>query len=173
MSTREELTGSHFDKSDLEALKEEHQFVRDDEHDETNQHDWKVRMARKYYDKLYKEYAIVDLSRYGEGLVGLRWQTEAEVLSGKGQLTCGARKCSSTSEQDLTTYELPFSYIEHGESKMELVKVCLCDTCSKKLKVYQKKQRQNENIASQDDSSNNQHKHKRQRHKKDKKEKEK
>lgn len=137
--------GFDLHKSDLEALQEEHQFVRNDELDATNQQDWKVRMARRYYDQLYKEYAIIDLSRHDEGMIGLRWQTEAEVLSGKGQQSCGARKCmSTTTEQDLITFELPFSYNEKGEPKMELVKVCLCEACSKKLKLYQKKRNQND-----------------------------
>ena len=39
-----------------------------------------VRMALKYYQRLCKEYAICDLSRYREGAVGLRWRTEREVL---------------------------------------------------------------------------------------------
>ena len=37
-------------------------FVRTDEDD--SQDSWEVRMARRYYTKLFKEYAIADLSRY-------------------------------------------------------------------------------------------------------------
>ncbi|CAM9306421.1 unnamed protein product, partial [Phaeothamnion confervicola] len=40
-------------------------------------------MALKYYRRLYKEYALADLSRYTEGKVGLRWRTESEVIAGK------------------------------------------------------------------------------------------
>ena len=40
--------------------------------------------------KLFKEYAIADLSRHKEGRVGLRWRTQ-EVVSGRGQFICGAK----------------------------------------------------------------------------------
>jgi len=33
-------------------------------------------MAKKYYDKLYKEYALVDLRRFEKGQIGCRWRTE-------------------------------------------------------------------------------------------------
>ena len=45
---------------------------------------WEQQMAKRYYDKLFKEYCLADLSRYREGLVALRWRTEKEVLEGKG-----------------------------------------------------------------------------------------
>ena len=35
-----------------------------------------VRLARRYYSKLFKEYAVADLSRHKEGRVGLRWRTQ-------------------------------------------------------------------------------------------------
>ena len=37
-------------------------FVRSEEDDSSDS--WEVRMARRYYAKLFKEYAIADLSRY-------------------------------------------------------------------------------------------------------------
>lgn len=37
-------------------------FVRSEEDDTSDS--WEVRMARRYYAKLFKEYAIADLSRY-------------------------------------------------------------------------------------------------------------
>ena len=40
--------------------------------------------------KLFKEYAIADLSRHKEGKVGLRWRTQKEVVAGRGQFSCGA-----------------------------------------------------------------------------------
>jgi hypothetical protein len=49
-----------------------------------------VRLARRYYAKLYREFCIADLSRHKEGRVGLRWRTQKEVVSGKGQFACGA-----------------------------------------------------------------------------------
>ena len=56
-----------------------------------------------------------------EDKLGLRWRTEAEVLSGKGQFSCGARGCSET--RGLATFEVPFGYEEAGERKEALVKV--------------------------------------------------
>lgn len=40
-------------------------FVRTAEDDSTDS--WDVRMARRYYAKLFKEYAVADLSRYRVG----------------------------------------------------------------------------------------------------------
>ena len=56
-----------------------------------------------------------------EDKLGLRWRTEAEVLSGKGQFSCGARGCSET--RGLATFEVPFGYSEAGQRKDALVKV--------------------------------------------------
>jgi hypothetical protein len=88
-------------------------------------------MARRYYNQLYKEFAIIDLSRYKEGKYGLRWRTEKEVVSTKGQKICGSKHCEVAA--DLNVYELPFKYVEEGEVKRELIKVCLCPACSAKL----------------------------------------
>ena len=132
-----------------------------------------MRLARRYYAKLFREYAIVDLSRYKarsipftrlraikqkltlvaafthhpfemdahfragfnaqkarskvfvcpqqEGKVGMRWRSEKEVISGKGQFSCGARGCDES--RSLATYEVPFGYEEAGQKKQALVKV--------------------------------------------------
>jgi protein FRA10AC1 len=117
--------------SDRAVLAQKHQFVRDDDVDAENAGDWGVRMAAKNYRQLFKEYAIVDLSRYVTGHVGMRWRVEKEVLSGKGQTTCGNKACSSAFE--LHSYEVPFKYEEHGERKHELVKVRVCLDCARKL----------------------------------------
>jgi len=108
-------------ESDAATLSKFHQFVRDDKHDEEHRGDWRIRMARKYYDKLYKEFAIADLSQYESGNIGLRFRTEKEVISGRGQYSCGSKHCVSV--QELHSYELPFQYIEEGVKKIELVKV--------------------------------------------------
>lgn len=92
---------------------------------------WERRLAKKYYDKLFKEYAIADLSRYEEGAVGLRWRTEREVVSGKGQFSCGARRCDQFN--DLESYEVDFSYREAGEKKQALVKLRVCPACARRL----------------------------------------
>ena len=36
---------------------------------------------------------MADLSRYKERQIGMRWRTEAEVVAGKGQFQCGAKRC--------------------------------------------------------------------------------
>lgn len=82
---------------------------------------WETRMAVKYYSRLYKEYCICDVTHYREGRIGLRWRTESEVVCGKGQFTCAAKGCDNTNA--LHSYELNFKYIEHGDTKNELVKV--------------------------------------------------
>ncbi|KAF4704862.1 hypothetical protein FOZ62_014165, partial [Perkinsus olseni] len=53
------------------------------------------------------------------------------MLQGKGQMRCANMRCNST--QHLRTFEVDFSYKEHGEHKRELVKVRLCYSCSIKL----------------------------------------
>jgi protein FRA10AC1 len=118
--------------SDLDALRETHQLVRSNDYDEQHCDDWRVRMARRFYNQLYKEYAIIDLSRYKEGKYGLRWRTEAEVISSKGQQICASKHCDSS--VNLATFELPFKYSEGGAIKRELIKVCLCEHCSDKLR---------------------------------------
>ncbi|VDP02084.1 unnamed protein product [Schistosoma margrebowiei] len=42
------------------------------------------RLAKKYWEKLFKEYCLIDLSRYKENKFGMRWRLEKEVISGKG-----------------------------------------------------------------------------------------
>lgn len=133
---------NEFQESDLEVLKQYHEFIRDDEIDEIRQQDWRIRLARRYYDQLYKEYALADLSHYQAGLIGFRWRTEDEVLSGKGQSFCGAIYCSAI--EGIKTFEVPFGYEEARVSKAELVKISLCKKCSKKLKHYQDSQDQSE-----------------------------
>lgn len=55
------------DKTDFDVLRENHRFVWDDLEDEDGHEEvgltWGQRVAKKYYDKLFKEYCIVDLSR--------------------------------------------------------------------------------------------------------------
>ncbi|KAL0030992.1 hypothetical protein WJX79_007301 [Trebouxia sp. C0005] len=105
-------------KTDYDVLKEQYRFVRTAEDDSTDS--WDVRMARRYYAKLFKEYAVADLSRYRESKVGLRWRTEREVVIGKGQFVCGAKGCDE--RRALASYEVNFAYKEAGERKQALVK---------------------------------------------------
>lgn len=49
------------DRTDLDVIREEMRFIwEDDEPVDT----WEKRLAKKYYDKLFKEYCICDLTYY-------------------------------------------------------------------------------------------------------------
>jgi protein FRA10AC1 len=85
---------------------------------------WEQRLAKRYWQRLFKEYVIADLSRYREGGIGLRWRTEQEVLDGRGQFSCGNKSCNRR-DVPLNSYELHFGYMEHGEAREALVKVRL------------------------------------------------
>ncbi|EGG23558.1 hypothetical protein DFA_05691 [Cavenderia fasciculata] len=119
-------------RSDHQVLRDNHQFIRDDEEDANDQENWEKQLAKKYYDRLFKEYAIIDLSQYKTGQIGLRWRVEAEVISGKGQFMCANVKCTCN-DDSLNSYEVPFTYIESKVEKSALVKVMLCYPCSKLL----------------------------------------
>ncbi|CAG8514611.1 18631_t:CDS:2 [Acaulospora morrowiae] len=116
-------------KSEFDILKENHKFLRPQEEEEDLT--WEQRVAKKYYDKLFKEYCIADLKYYKEGKIALRWRIEKEVITGKGQLICASTKCSE--KHDLKSWEVNFAYIEDGEKKNALVKIRLCPKCSVKL----------------------------------------
>lgn len=117
---------------DMDVIARHFQFLRDDDADaERGDSDWEVRMSVRYYQKLFREYALADLSRFREGKIGLRWRTESEVVSGKGQFVCGNKRCDARTE--LHSYELLFAYVEHGEKKRCLVKVRVCEECAGKI----------------------------------------
>ncbi|KAJ3182976.1 hypothetical protein HDU87_007398 [Geranomyces variabilis] len=117
--------------SDLDALKSKHRFLRSDADDETLSSSWASRVAKKYYDRLFKEYCLADLSRYKSSQLALRWRTRTEVVSGKGQFSCGNIAC--TADANLRSWEVNFAYVEDGVRKNALVKVRLCEPCSYKL----------------------------------------
>jgi len=100
------------------------------------QKNWADRVADKYQESLFREFAICDLKHYRSGFA-LRWRTEDEVLAGTGQDTCGNSRCKyhdgSRAQPALKTLELPFAYVERGEACSALVKVVLCDSCCHKL----------------------------------------
>lgn len=75
------------------------------------------------------------MSHYKTGKIGLRWRTEKEVISGKGQFVCGNKHCDR--KDNLSSYEVNFSYIEAGENKQALVKLVACERCAEKL-LYKK-----------------------------------
>lgn len=109
-------------KTDWDVLRENYRFIREEGDDAPG--GWEVQLAQKYYRKLFREYAVADLSRYKEGKLGLRWRMEKEVVSGKGQFACGARGCNQHSS--LASFEVNFVYEEAGAAKAALVKLRLC-----------------------------------------------
>ncbi|ELU09729.1 hypothetical protein CAPTEDRAFT_127161, partial [Capitella teleta] len=126
---------SSLDKRDIDVVREHHQFLWDEEEeDEANE---EKRLAKKYHDKLFKEYCIADLSRYKENKIAMRWRIEKELVAGKGQFTCGNKKCEET--ESLKTWEVNFGYLEHGVKKNALVKLRLCPECSIKLNYKNKR----------------------------------
>lgn len=132
---KNEIQGKAF-QTDDQVLKESYRFIRTEQDDE-EQAPWVVNMARTYYSKLFREYALVDLSKAEEkGIIGLRWRSHRETVQGKGQFACGAVDCDGRS--GLASYELPFKYVEAGEKKMALVKVRVCPECSRKLLAARK-----------------------------------
>ncbi|KAF7994299.1 hypothetical protein HCN44_003389 [Aphidius gifuensis] len=123
------------DKFDYDVIRENHKFLweNDDDVPET----WEARLAKKYYDKLFKEYCICDLTHYKYNKVALRWRIEKEVVIGKGQFECANKKCPM--KNDLKSWEVNFGYDENGEKKNALVKIRLCPECSSKLNYHSKK----------------------------------
>ena len=90
--------------------------------------------------RCYLLFVRLDLSannRYKENKIGMRWRTEQEVIVGKGQFKCGAKKCDE--EERLRTWEVNFAYVEHAQKKNALVKVRLCFECSYKLNYHHKR----------------------------------
>lgn len=61
-------------KTDYDILQENHKFIREPSLDDLS--NWEVRMAVKYYNKLFKEYCIADMTRFQTGQIGLRWRTQ-------------------------------------------------------------------------------------------------
>lgn len=123
------------DKTDQDVLRENHRFLWTDEDEDDMT--WEKELAKKYYDKLFKEYCIADLSRYKENKFGFRWRTENEVVSGQGQFQCGNKRCET--QEGLKSWEVNFAYVEHGEKKNALVKLRLCPECSFKLNYHHKR----------------------------------
>ncbi|KAH7884465.1 folate-sensitive fragile site protein Fra10Ac1-domain-containing protein [Phlebopus sp. FC_14] len=127
---------SHLTEFDI--LKASHKFLRNDaDSDAGRPSAWNDQLAKKYYDSLYREFALCDLKHYKSGNFALRWRTETEVLDGTGETSCANTRCqshlSSSSQPALTTLELPFAYDEDGQQKQALVKVVLCPRCVRKL----------------------------------------
>ena len=124
-------------QNDMQILKKHYQFVRNSEGDETDEYG--ENLAKEYESKLFRDYAIADLSKYKEGKIGLRWRNESEVIKHKGHFICAALNCEQ--KEELQSSLLNFSYKENGETKQCLVKVCLCPSCFRKLEKINKKRK--------------------------------
>ena len=135
-ATKEVKRDATHDKSDYDVIKSNHRFLWDDDVNDAEL-TWEQKLAKKYYEKLFHEYCICDLSRYKENKVAMRWTTENELKTGKGQFICGGRKCDE--RELLRTWEVNFAYVEEGQKKNALVKVRLCPDCSYKLNYHHKK----------------------------------
>lgn len=73
-------------KSDKDIILENIRFIWNEEDLPTT---YEERLAKKYYDKLFREYAIVDLSRYKENKIGNRFRVEKVTFIGKTSTICG------------------------------------------------------------------------------------
>ena len=158
------------DRNDYSILGEEHRFLWTDKDSSDT---WEKKLAKSYYDRLFKEYAICDLSRYKENKIALRWRVEKEVVDGKGQFACGNKHCSELT--DLQSWEVTFNYVEHGAKKQALVKVRLCKECSVKLNFHHKRKpwKRKDNKKGEDSdttqSTSSKKRHKKKKTKKEKK----
>lgn len=139
-------------KKDIDIVRENHKFLWEDEEGEevdTKNLKWEQRIAKKYWDKLFKEYAITDLTQFKKNRIAFRWRTEKEVVEGKGQFICGQKKTCKEKE-GLRTWEVNFGYVEAEQKKFALVKVRLCAECSAKLnhnKKYREVRKEQNRLA--------------------------
>eukprot|EP00850_Spirogloea_muscicola_P011072 SM000067S20349 [mRNA] locus=s67:448614:449712:- [translate_table: standard] len=58
-------------RTDLDTLRETYRFIRSENDDADGT--WEQRLARRYHDKLFKEYCIADMSRYKENKARFRY----------------------------------------------------------------------------------------------------
>ncbi|KAK4253725.1 hypothetical protein QN277_010364 [Acacia crassicarpa] len=135
-------------KTDEDTLREGYRFIRSEEDDMDPS--WEQRLVKRYYNKLFKEYCIADMSHYKSGKIGLRWRTEKEVISGKGQFICGNKHCDE--KDGLASYEVNFCYFEAGENKQALVKLVVCERCAEKLHYKRRKEKEKLEKREQEDS---------------------
>uniref|UniRef100_A0A914HI56 Protein FRA10AC1 n=1 Tax=Globodera rostochiensis TaxID=31243 RepID=A0A914HI56_GLORO len=136
-STKKLQRDTSNDKNDFDIIRENHRFLWSENELSEAEQSWEARLAKRYYDKLFKEYCIVDLSRYVKNVYAMRWRVEPELFSGKGQFECGSKHCQT--RDGLSSWEVNFAYTEHGVKKNALVKVRLCPDCSAKLNFHSQK----------------------------------
>jgi protein FRA10AC1 len=90
------------------------------------------------------------MSQYKTGKIGLRWRTEKEVISGKGQFICGNKHCDE--KDGLASYEVNFCYSEAGENKQALVKLVTCERCADKLHYKRRKEKEQSEKREQEEN---------------------
>ncbi|XP_022960520.1 protein FRA10AC1 isoform X2 [Cucurbita moschata] len=108
-------------KTDQDTLREGYRFIRSEEDDMDTS--WEQKLVKRYYDKLFKEYCIADMTQYKSG-----------------KFICGNKHCDE--KDGLASYEVNFSYFEAGENKQALVKLVTCERCSKKLHYKRNKEKE-------------------------------
>ncbi|KAJ3343908.1 hypothetical protein HDU93_005191 [Gonapodya sp. JEL0774] len=80
-------------RNEVDILREQHRFLRTADDDSQLNSSWEARLAKRYYDRLFREFALCDLRYYKQGKIALRWRTGEEVENGKGQFDCGNLTC--------------------------------------------------------------------------------
>ena len=120
--------------TDLALLQRAHRFLRDPAEDaalraQGGDATAALRLAQQYDAALNKNFALADLTALPR--LGLRWRTREEVLSGKGEFSCGVLGCAAV--EGLAAYEVPFAYSDAGapaEERLALVKLLCCGLCA-------------------------------------------
>ncbi|WVZ01690.1 hypothetical protein V8G54_022496, partial [Vigna mungo] len=134
-------------KTDQDTLREGYRFIRSEEDDMNPS--WEQRLVKRYYDKLFKEYCLADMSQYKNGKFGLQeiWSVSIEPLAifcisllPESQFICGNKHCNE--KDSLTSYEVNFCYFEAGENKQALVKLVTCERCACKLNYKRQKEKE-------------------------------
>jgi protein FRA10AC1 len=67
--------------TEFDILKASHKFLRDGADDEAST-SWNDRLAQKYYDSLYREFAICDLKHYKSGNSPLAHRNRSSLWNG-------------------------------------------------------------------------------------------
>lgn len=169
MKRLEALAARHRD--DWDVLREGHRFLRrEDEANTSAEGNYEDEVARRYYSRLFKEYAVADLKHFKTGAIALRWRSEEDVVEGVGQFTCANMRCQDhhcpttvttlegggvgpeTKAPKLTPYEVNFAYTEKEKGQVvqrnALVKVVLCRRCARKLNYKRDQERRREESKS-------------------------
>mmetsp|Transcript_25438 Transcript_25438/g.29394 ORF Transcript_25438/g.29394 Transcript_25438/m.29394 type:complete len:159 (-) Transcript_25438:1427-1903(-) len=133
---RERVVKNVVTSADRAALEDHYSFIPSESTRSKNNtvtNEWQERMVTKYHDHLFKEFALADLSIPGR--IGLRWRTREEVINGRGDRTCGNKRCQNNSDDNnssLVTLDGSIFVVRaRDEKKIELVTLKLCSSCQK------------------------------------------